>query len=175
LFIDGNILHCSSGMFWSIDFTLWRKDALCEIFHESIVLCSGRCRRNAQNFSYYSECSIIWHPPSQLIICRITNCQIIESNYVAKYSTSPINYPLRPVGLWNVGLSGVGLSSIHWVSISWLDLIIIWLPWMIHRNHLPHQCYLDKEIRVNVKMWPIVVYKLTADQLWFTLFVCFFL
>ena len=32
-------------------------------------------------------------------MCQITNCQIIESNYIAKYSSSPINYPLKPVGL----------------------------------------------------------------------------
>ena len=36
-----------------------------------------------------------------------------ESNYIAKYSPSPINYPLKPVRLWNVGLLGVRLSSIH--------------------------------------------------------------
>ena len=32
-----------------------------------------------------------------------------------KYSTSPINYPLKPVGLCNVGLLGIGLSSIHFI------------------------------------------------------------
>ena len=37
--------------------------------------------------------------------------RIIESNYIAKYSPSPINYPLKHVGLWNVGL-----LSIHCIA-----------------------------------------------------------
>ena len=46
---------------------------------------------------------------SQLIMFQITNCWIIQSNYIAKYSPRPINCPLKPLGLWNVGLLGVGL------------------------------------------------------------------
>ena len=54
--------------------------------------------RQSQVFTLiYSECSIIRHPPSQLKKCRITNCRIIESKYIAKYSPCPINYPLIPV------------------------------------------------------------------------------
>ena len=61
-------------------------------------------------------------PPSQLISCRITNCWIIELNYIAKYSSSPTNYPLKPVGLWNVGSSGVGLSSIQFTCNNWNEI-----------------------------------------------------
>ena len=44
----------------------------------------------------YSECSIIRHPsPSQLIRLRIKNCRINESNYIAKYGSSPIKYECR--------------------------------------------------------------------------------
>ena len=64
-------------------------------------------------FLIYSECWIIWHPPSQLIRCWIMKCWIIKSNYIVKYSSGPINYPLKPVGLCNIGLLSVGLSSIH--------------------------------------------------------------
>ena len=34
----------------------------------------------------------------------------------SKILARPINYPLKPVGLWNVGLLGVGLSSIHCIG-----------------------------------------------------------
>ena len=61
----------------------------------------------------YSECSVFRHPPSQLIGCRIKNRRNTESNYIAKYSSRPINYPFKLVGLWNVGLLGGGLSSNH--------------------------------------------------------------
>ena len=37
--------------------------------------------------------------------------------YIAKDSSRPIKYPLKPVGLWNVGISGVRLSSIHCIYI----------------------------------------------------------
>ena len=39
----------------------------------------------------------------------------------SKILAHPINYPLKPVGLWNVGLLDVGLSSIHciWIRYYW--------------------------------------------------------
>ena len=64
-----------------------------------------RCPRK-KTYLQYSECLIIWHPSSQLIRCRDCELSIIKLNYVAKYSSSPINYPLKPVGL----------SSIHCIS-----------------------------------------------------------
>ena len=84
--------------------------------------------------SPYSECSIFGHPPSQLISCLVTNCR--ESNYIAKYSPSPIYYPLKPVELWNVGLLGVGLSSIHNYKISLLILILIFFVRQVDEDHL---------------------------------------
>ena len=65
-------------------------------------------------YATYSECSIIRHPPSKLI-------RIIESSYMAKYLSRPINYPLKPITLWNVGLLGLRLSSIHCI----VDIYII--------------------------------------------------
>ena len=53
--------------------------------------------------------------------CRITNCQIIESNHIAKYLSSPINDLLKPVRLWNAGLYFVGLSSIHCIFFVYLS------------------------------------------------------
>ena len=47
---------------------------------------------------------------------KVSDYGFFESNYVAKYSSSPINYPLKPVGLWNVSLLAVGLSSIHCIK-----------------------------------------------------------
>ena len=45
------------------------------------------------------------------------NCWTIESSYIAKYSSRPINYPLKHVGVWNVSLLGVGLSIIHCITL----------------------------------------------------------
>ena len=53
----------------------------------------------------YSKCSIVRHPPSQLISCQIMNCLIIESNYIGKYSASQINNLVKSVELRNDCLS----------------------------------------------------------------------
>ena len=50
----------------------------------------------------------------------------LESSYIAKHSSRPINYPLKPVELWNVGLLGVGLSSIHCINNCLLHLKLNW-------------------------------------------------
>ena len=49
---------------------------------------------------------------------NVSNYELADygvKSYIAKYTSSPIKYPLKPVGLWNVSLLGVGLSisSIH--------------------------------------------------------------
>ena len=94
---------------WERDLNIWtgQCDVLRLLFY---FCCSGSFCLDI--WWKTGECSIIRHPPSQLIRCQITNCQIIESNYIAKYSSSPINYPFKPVGLCNVSLLGVRLSSI---------------------------------------------------------------
>ena len=45
-------------------------------------------------------------PANKVSDYKLSNYQV----YIAKYSSSPINYPLKPVELWNVGL-----SSIHFI------------------------------------------------------------
>jgi len=125
-------LHQPSGIICKQNIYCIFKETFVHFFSHITQSTTSSCTSLSYLKSIYSECCIIiWHPPSQLITCRITSCRIIESNYIAKYSSSSINYPLKPVGLWNVGLLGVGISSIHcsclWVLLIWNLFSMVWV------------------------------------------------
>jgi len=81
---------------------------------------------------------IIRHPSSQQIWYRIRNCWIVKSNYIAEYSSSPINYPLKPVGLF---LSGVGLSIIYCIFEKNNQISLPLAKMLIYLTMLIHQCF----------------------------------